>query len=155
MTMTYEIATRSLTKQFTAVMRGEMPAERMAAWMPKAFRAVHEYLLWARVTPVGPPFARFTFLDDVVAVEAGFPVAFEVQGDGIVEPSALPGCRAAVTTHVGPYESLDRAYRAVTDWLADHAYHPVGPHWEVYHSNPATEPDPTTWRTDVIVPFRT
>ena len=64
------------------------------------------------MNPVGPPFARFTFLGGVVAVEAGFPVA----GDSRERPTA-------------------------------------GPHWEVYYDDPNAEPDPSRWRTDVVVPY--
>lgn len=154
MPITYEITDRILTGQYTAVMRGEMPMQELSAWLPRTYQTVHSYLQRAGVTPAGPPFARFTFLDDAVAVEAGFPVPAEVPGDPPVEPSALPDGPAAVTTHIGRYEDLDQAYRATRDWIADHGCQPAGPHWEVYYSNPTVQPDPTTWRTDVVVPYR-
>jgi len=152
--LTYLVTTRVLTDRYTAVVRGEMPADELPAWLAGVFAAVGDYLDRAGVAPAGPPFARYSSLGDVVAVEAGFPVPTEVPGDGLVEPSALPDGPAAVTTHWGGYESLDTAYRACRTWLDDHGYQPAGPHWEVYHTDPASETDPAQWRTDVVVPFR-
>jgi effector-binding domain-containing protein len=153
-TITYEIADRRLVDQYTAVVRGEMAAADMPGWLAEAYRAVYLYLSRTQVNPSGPPFARYTFLDELVAVEAGFPVPLEVAGEGSVEPSMLPDGPAAVTTHVGRYEDLAMAYQAVHQWLDEHGLVPAGPHWEVYFTDPNAEPDPSRWRTEVVVPYR-
>jgi effector-binding domain-containing protein len=154
MIRTYEITSRELVARHTAVVRGEMPAGELAAWLAGVYLTVQEYLTGSGAEPTGPPFARYTFLRDQVAVEAGFPVAGEISGDDLVAPSMLPAGPAAVTTHVGPYEELEVAYRAVRDWLAGRGLTPAGPHWEVYLTDPNTEPDPAHWRTDLVVPYR-
>jgi effector-binding domain-containing protein len=154
MTITYEITHRMLAQQYTAVVRGEMPPTDMPNWLAQAYHAVDDYLRRAQVRPNGPPFARFTFLGDVVAVEAGFPVPDEIEGAGEVEPSHLPEGHAAATTHLGRYEDLTNAYAAVHRWLDEHGLVPAGPHWEVYYTDPNAEPDPSRWRTDVVVPYR-
>ncbi|HET8660259.1 MAG TPA: GyrI-like domain-containing protein [Micromonosporaceae bacterium] len=152
--LTYEVDTHMLAGRYTAVVRGEMPPEELPAWLAGVFQAVDDYLARTGVTPTGPPFARFTVLGHVLAVEAGFPVAHEVPGDDLVEPSALPDGPAVVTTHWGAYEGAQDAYLACRGWLDDHGYQPAGPHWEVYHTDPDAEPDPARWRTDVVVPYR-
>jgi effector-binding domain-containing protein len=154
MNITYEITEQDLPGQTTAVMRGEMAAQELPQWLARAYRDVYEYLDRTGVIPAGPPFARYTFLDDVVAIEAGFPVPFEVSGEGLIEPSALPPGAAAVTTHLGRYEDLTHALDAVTGWLEARGRAPHGPHWEIYYTDPGAEPDPARWRTDVVVPYR-
>lgn len=140
--LTYAITMRELTTQPTAVVRTEVTAEDMPGWLTIAYHAVLEYLRHYGAHPAGPPFARFTFLGDTVAVEAGFPVYREIEGDGFVEPSTLPGGPAAVTTHLGRYEDLEAAYRAVREWVAAHGYQPAGPQWEVYYTDPTAEANP-------------
>lgn len=152
--LTYDIRDERLAGAYTAVVRGELPAAELPAWLAGTFQTVQEYLRRTDVRPIGEPFARFTFLGDTVAVEAGFPVPFEVAGDGLVEPSTLPDGPAAVTTHLGRYEDVERAYLAVLTWLEAHGHVPQGPHWEVYCTDPQTEPDPARWRTEVVVPYR-
>ena len=154
MTLTYEVRTERLRTQLTAVVRGEIPAGQMSAWLPEAYAAVFDYLSRAGVPPVAPPFARLTFLGDTVAIEAGVPVLAEVAGDGRIEPSSLPEGPAAITTHLGRYEDIEHALDAVTEWLTGRGLQPAGPHWEVYYTDPNAEPDPSRWRTDVVVPYR-
>lgn len=154
MTTAYEITTRGLVRQATAVMRAELPPRELGPWLARCFQRVYEHLTAIDTKPTGPPFARFTFLADVVAVEAGFPVGREIAGDGQVEPSALPSGSAAVTTHRGRYEDLEEAYTAIRQWIDAHGFAEIGPHWEVYVSDPAANPDPDRWRTDVVTPYR-
>jgi AraC family transcriptional regulator len=154
MTITYDIVERSVPAQYTAVVRGEMPADQLSTWLAETYQSVAGYLARAGIAPAGPPFARYTFLADAVAIEAGFPVGFEVPGESVVEPSVLPGGPVAVTTHMGRYEDLEHAYQAVLGWLRARGRVPTGPHWEVYFTDPNAEPDPTRWRTDVVVPYR-
>lgn len=77
-----------------------------------------------------------------------------IPGDGFVEPSALPSGTAAVTTHLGRYEDLEAAYRAMREWVTSRGYEPAGPLWAVYYTDPSAEPDPGRWRTDVVLPCR-
>jgi effector-binding domain-containing protein len=154
MTVTYDVRIEQLRPTLTAVVRGEMPASQMPAWLREAYAAVFDCLSRAEVPPVAPPFARLTFLGDTVAIEAGVPVLAEVAGAGRVQPSSLPEGPAAITTHIGRYEDIAQAVDAVIRWLAGHGLEPAGPHWEVYYTDPNAEPDPSRWRTDVVIPYR-
>ena len=59
-----------------------------------------------------------------------------------------------MTTHHGRYEDLEDAYAAARRWLTVHGRAPIGAHWEVYYTDPSVEPDPTRWRTEVVMPYR-
>jgi effector-binding domain-containing protein len=154
MAASYDINEVILARQPTAVMRGEMPAREVGPWLADCYHAVHDYLREMGVDPVGPPFARLTFLAGDVVAEAGFPCAREIDGDGRVEPSALPAGHAAVATHTGSYEDLELAYEAIRLWLDARGYIEMGPHWELYFTDPQADADPNTWRTDVVMPYR-
>jgi effector-binding domain-containing protein len=151
--MSYEIESRPLTEQPTAVRRATVMVDMMGSWLSATYAAVAAYLARAGAAMAGPPFARFAFHDRQVDVEAGFPVGAPIEGDASVVPAVLPGGPAAVTTHHGPYEGLEAAYKAVHAWLADRGCEASGDHWEVYYSDPAREPDSARWRTDVVVPY--
>jgi effector-binding domain-containing protein len=153
-TLTRDIQMLDLAGTCTAVVRGEMPRDELPAWLAGVFSTVRDSLHQTRVARTGPPFARYTFLGDTVAAEAGYPVAREIPGDGLVEPSRLPAGPAAVTTHVGSYDYLSHTYLGLRTWLRDRGYTPVGPHWENYLTSPFTDPDPTHWRTEMVMPYR-
>lgn len=152
--LTYEVRTSQLAPQLTAVVRGEMTEAQLPLWLPEAYAAVFSYLATAGVPAIAPPFARYTFQGDTVEVEAGAAVSEAVAGEGRVQPSSLPGGPAAMTTHIGSYEQLDKAVEAVTRWLGSRNLQPAGSHWEVYLTDPNAEPDPERWRTEVVVPYQ-
>jgi effector-binding domain-containing protein len=87
-------------------------------------------------------------------VEAGFPVSAPAAGGAHVEASVLPGGRAAATWHTGPYESLACAHEALERWMTDNGASTDGPCWEVYYSDPMSEPDPARWRTEIVKLYR-
>jgi effector-binding domain-containing protein len=153
--MGYAIEAREQTEQPTAACRATLVlGENVGVWLAEAYAEAARYLAETGVPIAGPPYGRYTFREGEMDVEAGFPVAHAVVRSGRVGPSTLPGGPVAVTTHRGQYEDLERAYKAVGRWLAERGYVQSGPHWELYHDNPAKQPDSSTWRTEVVVPYR-
>jgi effector-binding domain-containing protein len=49
---------------------------------------------------------------------------------------------------------LASTYAALIEWVAGQGYVPVGPMWECYLTDPSAEPDPSTWRTQIVCPVR-
>lgn len=153
-----QFKTVHLDERPAAVMRTTIEVEAIPAFLEHAFAATAEHIESQGADFAGPPFARYTPVDadkGVFIVEAGFPSTREVTGHGAVESSTLPGGEAVVTTHVGPYEAMQPVYEAIGEWIIHHGAVAVGPAWEVYYADPDLEPDPQTWRTDVVQPFRT
>jgi predicted transcriptional regulator YdeE len=93
-------------------------------------------------------------------VEAGFPVAAPVAGDGEVVAGTLPAGRYVVTTHHGHPNGLAAATAAVLGWAVqqdlvwDAQETPDGTVWarrlEVYRTDPREQPDMTEWDTDLV-----
>lgn len=153
----HEVESRVLEEQMTAVMRGKMAVKDIPAWLGMAYHTVATHLDDLGMDAPCLPFARYTPLDSEYAefeIEAGFPVPGPFPtGDG-VELSTLPAGPAAVVWHVGPYEDMEPAYEALLAWISEHGGTLTGSAWEVYHSDPKEEPEPTTWRTEIIQPYR-
>jgi hypothetical protein len=110
--MDYAIMSRTLTEQPAAVRRATLPADQVGPWLADTYARVAAYLQRAGVPMSGPPYARYVFREHEMEVEAGFPVANPILGDGQIEPSPLPAGPAAVTTHYVPYEALEEAETA-------------------------------------------
>jgi len=72
-------------------------------------------------------------------------------GHGRAVPIELPAARSPSPAR-RPYETLDQTYGALMGWIAEQGRSVAGPMWEVYWSDPGAEPDPTRWRTEVIIP---
>jgi effector-binding domain-containing protein len=113
------------------------------------------------IAPAGPPFWKYNVIDMArdLEVEAGWQVAQAVPGDGHVVAGVLPAGRYVTTRHVGHPQTLIAATAALLDWAAakglkwDVSSSAAGERWgcrlEIYHSDPATEPDMSKWVTEL------
>lgn len=154
--MTYQMESRTLPEQPAVVMQAVLPVAEVGPWLAQTYAELFAHLEKAGVPAAGPPYARYVFDEEKLDIEAGVPIAEAVPSlsGGPVRLGALPGGPAVSTVHAGPYETLDRALAALDRWLAEHGYEPAGPHWEVYRTDPAEQPEPAAWQTLVVRPYR-
>lgn len=148
-----EISIVEHTEQPTAGVRAKVPMRELTAFFGRAFAQTSAALQAQGIPPVGPPFGKYYGTPtDVVDVEAGFPVAHAIEADGDVIPGWLPAGRVAEAVHVGPYDTMDKTYAEMTEYLAKAGLTPGAVMWESYLSDPAAQPDPATWRTSICWP---
>ena len=113
------------------------------------------------IKPAGAPFFSYTGMGpgERLEMEVGFPTAEQVQADGRVIAGIIPRGRFATLRYTGPYVGLYEANMALGEWLAAQGESPGGgsapgryaaAHLEIYETDPATEPDPGRWITDVL-----
>jgi hypothetical protein len=95
------------------------------------------------VEATGPPYIRYLRTGEELELELGIPAAGQDSG--------LPGGRAAVLRHVGPYAGLREACERLQAWAGERA---DGPFWESYVTNPREEPDSSRWVTEIFLPLR-
>ncbi|MFD8496090.1 GyrI-like domain-containing protein [Amycolatopsis sp. NPDC059657] len=151
----YEIHSRTRDEQHTAVAETTLPISEIGPWLGQQYGAVAKVLATQGLAPAGPPFARYhPVAEGRFHIEAGFPVAAAIDPADGVRPATLPGGPAAETTHMGPYDAIEPAYGALAAWVADHDGELAGDAWEVYLTSPDEHPDPATWRTDIVQPYR-
>jgi effector-binding domain-containing protein len=148
-----EIRMVDAPEQDTAVVRDRVPLDGMAAFFARAFGATMHAMREQRVAPVGPPFGLYHGTPgETIDVEAGFPVSSPVTDVDDVVASSLPGGRVVEAVHVGPYDTLAETYREVEQWMVGQGLRPGAVTWESYLTDPAAQPDPSTWRTLVMWP---
>jgi len=136
-----------------AVVRDTMATSELPSFFGRAFGAVAAAAAAQGVELVGEPFAFYPGAPtDVIEVAAGFRVPTAFQPSGEVVPMELPGGRVVIAVHVGPYDTMDKTYKEIHTWMAARRLTPAGHMWEVYLSDPSTQPDPSTWRTQIIWP---
>jgi effector-binding domain-containing protein len=151
--MSHKIEIKHVPAMHTAQTHFRARPEEMAAQFGTSFGKVAEYLTQAGVPFDGPAFARYVSHDDEgFEVDAGFVVPAAVAGKGEVSGGELPATEAAVTTHMGTYDSLTEAYTAIETWAKEHGRELDEPMWEFYFSGPETPPAET--RTDVVWPLK-
>jgi effector-binding domain-containing protein len=87
------------------------------------------------------------YLDGEMNIECGVEVFQPFAGNDRVICSCTPAGLVATAAHIGPYNRLGEAHKAVHEWCADHGHLLAGPSWEVYGH---WTDDPAQLRTDVF-----
>lgn len=112
----------------------------------EAFGEVAEAVGRSGAAVIGPAYAcYFGMPAETVDVEIGFGI------DRVVDVPELavsehPATRAAVATHIGPYDQLAGAYGEFMPWLAEQKLTLAGHMFEFYDSDPQVDPAATVTR---------
>ncbi len=153
--MQYEVHVRETADQPVATVRDRTPVSGFPAFFQGAYGEILGLIGAAGIQPAGPPFSIYhdpEFTDDDVDVEVGFPVARAVASAGRVVGRVLPGGPVAETLHVGPYDEVGPAYRAVAGWVQEHGHEMAGPPREVYLVGVGMA-EPAEYRTEIVFPI--
>jgi DNA-binding transcriptional MerR regulator len=149
-TIRFELEIKKVPERRVLLARERGPAEQMSEIIPRLIRQTHERLDRLGTRPAGAPVCVCPFPgeDGSAEVAVGWPVAADVPG-----AETLPGGRALVLVHRGPYESLSRSYRLLAEVMEDHGLRAAGDPVEVYESDPEQVPDPRDYVTVIEWPI--
>jgi effector-binding domain-containing protein len=151
--MASEPVITELSKQPAAVEHAVTDAAGLPATIDRTFSVLYGRLGNLGIAPSGPPFVRYLETGQRFEIELGVPVprdVAELDGTGV---KSLPGGRAAVLRYVGPYEGLRDACEQLGSWLQERGETALGPHWEVYVTDPRSEPDASKRITEIYQPL--
>ncbi len=151
------VVVMELTAQPALLLRVRAPAAELGARMQDAMFTLFAAAATAKVDLAGPPFARLVAAPDddgTITLDAGVPVIKPVASPGgEVVVGELPAGPAATLLHVGRHDDLATAHAALERWLIAHQRTAAGPGWQVFLTNPITEPDPDAQQTKLFVPL--
>jgi effector-binding domain-containing protein len=135
----------------SAGIRQLVPVAALHEVFPAAFEQVVATVSQAGGTVVGPAYARyFGMPTDSVDVEIGFGIDRPIAGTDLTVHEN-PAVQAAIGTHVGPYELLEKSYAEVMPWLAEQHLKLADSMLEFYDSPP--EVDPAQAVTRMVFPL--
>jgi effector-binding domain-containing protein len=149
-----KIEIRLLPARITATVRQEINRDDVTEALGRMYQAVGAAIAKQGIMANGAPFARYHDFGDRVDLEAGLPVPSPIQAEGNVKPSQLPAGPAAIAVHAGPYETLASTYDAIGSWIERTGRQASGGPWEIYLTDPSTEPEPARWLTEIIWPLK-
>jgi effector-binding domain-containing protein len=144
---------RTVEEQLVAIIPVTTKIEGIPTAIGDAYGELEKALQQAGQEITGPPFVRYLSFGPECSFEAGFPIATSFPASGRVTISTLPAGEVATAIHVGPYDELKTTYEALMGWVEEQGRKPGGQMWEVYLTDPGTEPDTSKWRTEVFVPL--
>ncbi len=128
-------------RQQTIAIRTITPAKDIQQVLGEGYTRVMKYLAQHDIHPAGPPYVCY-FNDDMqdLDIEYGFPVSSVVQAHEDIRPSEIPGGRVVGCVHTGPYDEIEGAYTAISEWVSQKKLDMVGTAYEYYLNDPADTP---------------
>lgn len=152
--MAFEFQIEERATQHAVTMRTQVSIEGLPAFFDQAFGRVIGHIAQAGQAPTGPAFALYHTQDPTnFDLEAGFPVAEPIAGNGEILASEIPGGKVCVTMLVGPYERLPEAWEALAAYADAEGLEPDTWCYEVYISDPTTVP-PDQRQTQLVMPIK-
>lgn len=138
--MEYDVRTRRVVTQPIASIRTRTSVGALPGVMGQAWGEIFGYLGELGVRPAGAPFTIYhdpEFKEEDIDVEIGVPVEEMIPARGRIAPSELPAGTVAYTLHLGGYDRIGAAYRALAAWIQAHGHEFAGAPREVYLTDPA------------------
>ena len=164
--MSHEPQIQARAAQHYAAIPATAAMDGISAAVDDAFPELFGWLAAHGIAPAGPPLIRYLVIDMAgkMQIELGVPVAAPVTAGGRVQPGSLPEGRYLVFRHTGPYDGLIASNAALQRWAREHQVEldtwdtAEGSAWrgraEHYLTDPAQEPDPAKFETDVAFLIR-
>jgi effector-binding domain-containing protein len=147
-----DFAIKEREPQTAATIHAEVPAAEIRRVYDRGFPELMRVVQASGAQMLGAPFGYYPRMpSDTIEVVIGIPIDRKIAAEAGVEPFTLPGGKAVVGTHVGPYDGLADTYRKLTEWAQREGI-ALGPvMWESYVTDPTTAP-PSEWRTEIVWP---
>lgn len=134
--------------------RGRTSVQDLPRFLGETYDKIVQYLGRLGEAPAGPPFCGYFNMDmQNLEVEAGFPVARALPGEGEIQFCELPAGKAAVGQLIGPYTLLNQAYEALTQFVNFQGYEPTGEAYEFYLNDSQYVP-PEELSTRIVFPLK-
>ncbi len=154
--MGYDVTVIDYAGERIVSARGRYRISQLKLVVPRELARVVSALLAQGAEPVNGAVAVYHgWTEETVEVELGYTVrgSFSAGAAAGVNESSLPACRALMTTHVGPYERVAGAYEAVMAHAEANSIVLADFMWERYITDPACEPDPDKYVTEIYLPL--
>ena len=116
----------------------------------KSYGAIAQYVGELGVYPAGPPFVVYFNMDmQNLDIEIGFPVSKKLPDKAEIKVSEIPAGKYASCLYTGPYNEIEPAYNALTQYMNDNGYESTGIAIEVYLNDPSQTP-PQDLKTEIL-----
>jgi effector-binding domain-containing protein len=144
-----------------AVIHVDTPRSEIQTAMHSAITELMETVNKQGIGPAGPLFAHHTRQSDTLEFDVGVPVSGPVKVTGRVKAGGLPAATVVRSVYTGGYEGLHSAWATFQErvsaelgaQMTERGLTPGATFWETYVQGPETDPNPDTFRTELILPF--
>lgn len=130
--------------------------DKMSEALGNCYAEIVGFMTKNKLKQTSPVFAIYTkYGADGVEFEAGIPVdKIPAKLEGNVTKLEMKAGNIIMAHHYGSYESTEASHAAVDEWAKANGKTITGNPWEVYVTDPSTEPDMNKWYTQICYPIQ-
>ena len=134
--------------------KATVKSDQISAKLGELYPRLMNCLNASGIEMTGPPYSKYYSWDPEgeTVMEAGIPVSAVAECEEDIEYIELPACKVVTAMHTGPYDAIGPVYDAIQTYINEKGLTINGAVWEVYLTDPATEPDPANYKTQVYYP---
>jgi effector-binding domain-containing protein len=139
--MNYHCELRETAAQPALTIRTTASAQNLPDVLAQGFADLVQHLGWLHAQPAGAPYVAY-YNKDVqhLDIEIGIPVVAPLPGEGEIRLREIPAGKMAACLYTGPYNELESAYTALTEWVTAEGYTATGVAYEQYLNDPLNTP---------------
>lgn len=153
---TGEITVAEVQSQMALGIRVESGMDNIGEVMGNSFGKLMEHAGKSSVEIGGMPFAIWYQWEDTTkfVYECAIPVLKKVKGEGDIRFFNTYAGKAVTAEHWGDYSTTGNSWGAVMKYIEDNKLETNGDAYEVYVTDPGTEPDTEKWLTVLYYPVK-
>jgi effector-binding domain-containing protein len=153
---TGEASVVEVTSQMAVGIRVESGMENMGDIMGSSFGKLMDYIGKSGAQMSGTPFAIWYQWEDTTkfVYECAIPVVYKVKGEGEIRFFNTYGGKAVTLEHWGDYATSGISWGILMKYAEDNKLEANGDPYEVYMTDPTTEPNPEKWLTVLYFPVK-
>jgi effector-binding domain-containing protein len=138
----------------TCYIRAVVPSQRITQSIMGRLVLILDAIDCSLVDPIGPVYSRKHLASEAETdLEVGIVISSRFHPPRGIKCGVLPGGRFAVGRHLGNASGIPTARRELMAWLEDQNLRPIDSGWSTYLTDPASELDPSRWRTELLMPL--
>lgn len=149
----YEIGEEEIPLAYYLGIRKEVDIPEISPFYMENIVKVDSFVQKEKLTPLGSPVGLFWTFDLKTGksdMAAAIPVKEDKKPPAGMQAYKMGGTKALVVEHLGSYEKISEAYKAMDDYMAEFHLRSIPPGIESYVAAPLNEPDTAKWITKVI-----
>ncbi|MBY8991775.1 MAG: GyrI-like domain-containing protein [Candidatus Lokiarchaeota archaeon] len=148
--MTYNCEKLERDAQLVLSIRTKTSVQQLPQLIGETYMKIMQYLGEQGKNPSNAPFVGYFNLDmQNLDVEIGFPVSKKLPERDDIKASEIPAGNYTSCIYTGPYDKIQPAYNALTEWSEKNGYETSGIAYELYIDDPGVSP-PEELKTQIL-----
>ena len=152
---TYSIMEKEVPATTIAVVHNKVLSGQIGNVLGKSYGKIQELIKKQGANMIGSPMAITLAWDSLSwDFEAAIPIDKEIKGNDKVQIKQSYSGKVIYLSYTGPYEKTYKAYTELETYKKEKGYSDNGGPWEVYVTDPGSEPDTSKWITEIYFPVK-